>query len=153
MKERFAVLFFPKKTKINSAGMVPIYLRITIDGIRGEFSLKLKIPIDKWDDVKECAKGSSGDAVRLNSEIERIKSRLYAIKSTAENAEAPLTTQMALNALNNINAHANKTIIDAIETQYERVYNQVGTGFSQATAKRYNTIKLHMKVWIASQPI
>ena len=48
MNKTFGLLFYLKKSKINSSGLVPIYLRITIDGIRTDISSKRFIDADKW---------------------------------------------------------------------------------------------------------
>ncbi|HMI04056.1 MAG TPA: hypothetical protein VK541_16335 [Pedobacter sp.] len=40
MKTKITLHFYAKKTKANVAGLLPIYIRLTVDGERLEFSSK-----------------------------------------------------------------------------------------------------------------
>ena len=59
MNKTFNLLFYVKKAKINSAGKVPVYLRITIEGKITEISTKRTIEISKWNSQGQKANGSS----------------------------------------------------------------------------------------------
>ncbi|WP_083331973.1 Arm DNA-binding domain-containing protein [Pedobacter antarcticus] len=48
MNKTLGLLFHPKKSKINSNGLTPIYLRITIDSIRTDISSKRFINSNRW---------------------------------------------------------------------------------------------------------
>ncbi len=37
---------------MDKAGYVPIYVRVTIDGLSNEISTSVKVPADKWDSKK-----------------------------------------------------------------------------------------------------
>ena len=49
MRSTFRVLFYLKKGAPLKNGMLPIMVRITIDGEKVEFSTKLEIEEKKWD--------------------------------------------------------------------------------------------------------
>ncbi len=40
----FSILFYIKKTKLMKTGEAPVYLRITVNGLRSELSIKRSIP-------------------------------------------------------------------------------------------------------------
>ena len=40
MKSKITLHFYAKSTKANAAGLLPIYVRLTVDGKRLEFSTK-----------------------------------------------------------------------------------------------------------------
>lgn len=46
--------------------MVPLYVRVTVDGKRAEISLKKKLSLKKWDARSGFMKGS-GDEVRITN--------------------------------------------------------------------------------------
>lgn len=48
VRQSLSVLFFPKKQNTDSGGNAPIYVRITIDGLRDEFSTGLSAPTGEW---------------------------------------------------------------------------------------------------------
>lgn len=54
MNKSFSLLFYLKKTKMNAEGLVPVYLRITIDSSRVEISSKRYI-----NPVRKCANNST----------------------------------------------------------------------------------------------
>jgi len=56
-RKTFALLFFVRRTKLLSNGEVPVYLRITVDGSRSEFSINRSIKEVNWDPKRSKAKG------------------------------------------------------------------------------------------------
>ena len=48
MNKKLGLLFFLKRSKMNANGLVPIYLRITIAGVRTDISSKRFIDPVKW---------------------------------------------------------------------------------------------------------
>lgn len=52
LNQTFAVLFWLNKAKVNSKGLVPIWIRITVDGKRAECSTQKQINPDYWNNEK-----------------------------------------------------------------------------------------------------
>ncbi|MGC1205280.1 MAG: Arm DNA-binding domain-containing protein [Flavobacteriaceae bacterium] len=48
MSLALSLLFYIKKSKADRNGKTNVYLRITLDGHRTEFSVHRKIRIDRW---------------------------------------------------------------------------------------------------------
>lgn len=48
MKNKIAILFYTKSSRALKNGLLPIYLRITIDGIRVEVSTSKYVEKSKW---------------------------------------------------------------------------------------------------------
>jgi hypothetical protein len=73
VNEDLSILFWLKREKKTKGGLVPIYVRITINGDRDNFSSGKKIHPDNWD--KQTATATSGcpDGKLINSYI--IKTR------------------------------------------------------------------------------
>jgi len=51
MQYDLSILFFLKKGQVDKKGLIPIYLRITVNGERAEISTNRKIEVSKWDSV------------------------------------------------------------------------------------------------------
>ena len=66
MKFELNVLFSLKRSKINKAGMVPVYLRITVNGERSELSVNRNIAPKRWDARLQREVGRSESARALN---------------------------------------------------------------------------------------
>ena len=52
LNQNFSILFWIYRSKITKQGLVPIYVRITIDGDRTEYSTKRVVEPDAWDSYK-----------------------------------------------------------------------------------------------------
>ena len=59
MKTKITLHFYAKKTKANVAGLLPIYIRLTVDGERLEYSSKKFIEKSKWSDTLAKMKNSA----------------------------------------------------------------------------------------------
>ena len=62
MKTKITLHFYAKSTKANAAGQLPIYVRLTVDGKRMEFSTKKFIDSAKWSQEMSKMKGTTEDA-------------------------------------------------------------------------------------------
>jgi hypothetical protein len=67
MKKNLNLLFYLRKAKTKKNGEAPIYLRITVDGIRTETSAGRSINPAKWDSDLQMQKGKSEEARTLNN--------------------------------------------------------------------------------------
>ena len=62
MKSTFRILFYAKWEASDEAKMLPIYVRITINGTKARFSLKIRVSEKIWDAKSD---EPSGIATRL----------------------------------------------------------------------------------------
>jgi len=51
-RKSYAILFYLKRSKLNKRGEAPIFMRITIDGIRAEASINRSIDPKQWNTEK-----------------------------------------------------------------------------------------------------
>lgn len=49
LSQRLSILFYLKRKKVSKDGKIPIYVRVTIDGLEDEFSLGTKVLAEDWD--------------------------------------------------------------------------------------------------------
>ena len=68
------VLRLPKNKKDETA---TVYARITVNGRRTEISLKSKVSINNWDEVKGRGKGKQQEIVKLNNHMEQVRSLIF----------------------------------------------------------------------------
>lgn len=77
MNAKISILFYAKRAKTSVAGLVPIYLRITIDGVRLEISSKRFVVPEKWSKEQNRMKGSSEEARSLNAYLDILKAKVH----------------------------------------------------------------------------
>ena len=73
MKTTVSVLFYIKRAKINNDGICPIYVRVTVNAKRFEFSSNKYINPDKWSVEGSKVKGNNDDARTINSHLAYLK--------------------------------------------------------------------------------
>jgi hypothetical protein len=73
MRSTFKVLFYLKRNKQKTNGMVPLFCRITVDGKEVRFGMKCDVN-PKYRDVEAGkANGRTADAVKINALVDRIQ--------------------------------------------------------------------------------
>jgi hypothetical protein len=70
MKARITVLFYLRKSKVNTQGQMPIYQRITISGKRFDLSTGLYIEEVKWSPEASKMKGNTEEARLTNGRLD-----------------------------------------------------------------------------------
>ena len=68
-KQSIAVLFYIRKSMSTRSKFSPIYMRITVNGKRAEFSLKREVEVTKWNTAAGLMLGNSETAKSINQYI------------------------------------------------------------------------------------
>lgn len=74
--QKFSILFWLKKDKINAHGLAPIWARITIDGKRSEFSTQRQVPPQFWNPEKSSVSNQYSEAGGINDYLTIVKAEL-----------------------------------------------------------------------------
>lgn len=74
LNQKFSILFWLKKSKMNRQGLVPIWVRITVDGHRA--TQKQVLP-EYWDAEESVVRKDCKDAKCLTSFLPRLESRSH----------------------------------------------------------------------------
>ena len=77
MNAKLSILFYAKRAKTTSDGLVPIYIRVTIDGERIELSTKRYTTSEKWSVEGSRMKGTSAETKATNSYLDSLKAKIY----------------------------------------------------------------------------
>ena len=127
-RKTFSLLFFVKRTKRLSHGEVPVYLRITVDGKRAEFSIKRSIQESNWDPKRTKAKGKSKTSIELNSYIDSIRMQIYRHQKELEEAQKEVTAESLKNAYHGtVNKFSG--LIHLFEDHNKKMYESVQSDF------------------------
>jgi site-specific recombinase XerD len=139
-RSTFKILFYIKRSDPKQNGCVGIIGRITIDGERAQFSTKLEIHPDQWDNTGGRAKGSSANAAHLNRLLENIRAKAFVQYNHLMEMEGYAMPNKIKNALLGIEEKG-KTIMfyfDKFNAQYK---SKVGTMVTKTTYLRYELAK------------
>ena len=84
MSLSLSLLFYIKKSKADSSGKTNIYLRITLDGRRSEFSIHRKTHVDWWNSKAQLAMGNSPEVQNINQHLSILRNKVYSIQQNFE---------------------------------------------------------------------
>jgi site-specific recombinase XerD len=147
MKNSISQLFYIKKTKIDTNQKTNIYLRITVNGKRAEFSIQRKISIEKWNQSANRVKGFSKEAQEINQYIELITNKINKIHQKFVDLGNPFTS---LNIRDKYlgKDENQKMLLKIFQDHNNQVEKLIGKDFAAGTALRYKTAKSHIEDYI-----
>jgi len=145
-----SILFYAKSAKSSKEGLTPIYLRVTIDGVRVELSTSKFVERSKWNSNAAKVKGTSEEARTINSYLDILKSKVYEVEKDMVNNDLEVTAQQFKSKFLGID-EKQRTLIPIFEEHNKRVKELIGKDFAQNTYKRYLTSLRHTKDFLKHQ--
>lgn len=79
METKMTILFYGKKSRITRHQLLPIYMRVTIEGNRFEVATHQHVKATEWSSAGKI-KGRSETAMQTNMALDVIKKRVYDYK-------------------------------------------------------------------------
>lgn len=141
-RKTFTILYFIKRSKLLRNGEAPIYMRITVDGVRAEMGIQRSITINDWLEKKGCARATTAKNKELNHYLEHIRSRLYEIQKDLED-EGKTVSAIALKN-RYIGADEMKVTFVKLYTEHNnKLEDLIGKEFAPATLVRHQTSMNH----------
>jgi integrase len=143
-----SILIWANKSKANSAGLVPLYARITYLGKRSEISLTLKVDPNKWDPKIGFVKGNSPDAKRTNTEIVNIKNAINQAQDDLKRIDEFITAdRVKLKYLGE--EKSQRMLLEVFDEHNNNLEELIGKGIVKATHTKYVTIRDKVSNFIA----
>ena len=139
-RSTFRILFYIKRSNPKKNGDVVIMGRITIDGERAQFSTKLDIHPDKWDNKMGRAKGNTANVANLNRLLDNIRAKASMYYNRLMDNQGYVFPDTIKNSLLGFEEKG-KTIMfyfDKFNAQYKL---KVGTMVTRTTYLRYELAK------------
>jgi len=136
MRSTFNVLFYIKRNEPKKDGRVVIMVRITINGIRSQFSSKLLVQPEQWDSKNERVKGQVAEARNLNRLLENIGSSLNVHYNKFMSIDGHVTPERLRNIFLGLEEQE-QTIILYFDKYNDQYKLKVGTTSTHRTYTRY----------------
>jgi len=151
MKTNLTVHIFTRTDRANKAGLLPIYVRITIDGKRSEFTTKKYIDPKKWDQRTMRVKGNSEEARTLNSYLDVLQNKITQTQIHFQFLDTPVTVDQFVATLLGRKTERERTIIPIFEDHNQRMHALLHVEYSPGTYERYQTSLKHTQDFIRYQ--
>lgn len=143
MSLALSLLFYIKKSKVDRNGKTNIYLRITLNGRRTEFSVHRKIRIDWWNSRTQLAMGNSPDSQNINQHLSILRNKVYSIQQNFERENETYTVADIRDVLLSKDK-TKKMLLEIFQEHNDEVDSLIGKDFAAGTAERYRTCKKHV---------
>jgi site-specific recombinase XerD len=136
MRSTFNILFYIKRNEPKKDGRVVIMVRITINGIRSQFSSKLLVQPEQWDSKNERVKGQVAEARNLNRLLENIGSSLNVHYNKFMSIDGHVNPERLRNIFLG-HEEQEQTIISFFDKFNDQYKLKVGTTSTHRTYTRY----------------
>ncbi|AEA44978.1 site-specific integrase [Fluviicola taffensis] len=139
----YSRILMVKKTKVRQNGEAPIYLRITIDGLRVEISTKKWVALDKWNATTQTVRGNTEDIRLTNTFLQTLLSKVDRIHFDLSLQDRIPTPDEIKNQLLGVEDKPEyKTICDAFDYHNLKMADMVKISkISPKTLMRYQITK------------
>ena len=152
MKVDLTIHIYARAAKANKSGLHPIYVRITLNGKRSEFSTKKYVDPKKWDEKTMRVKGNTEEARTLNSYLETIRTQITQLQMHFQyQAQEVTITQFMDTFLGRKKTQRERTLIPIFQDHNKRVKALLGIEFAPGTYERYETSLKHTQEFIKFQ--
>ena len=150
MQYDLSVLFFLKKGQVDKKGLIPIYLRITVNGERAEISTNRKVEVSKWDSASQRTKGRSEAARILNDYLDSLDSRVKH-DYNALNEQGEVITASVLRD-NLIGKNLKKYyLVQVFEMNNALIEKEEGQKYTRNTINQYTTTLNRIKLFLGQE--
>lgn len=147
MKANLSVHMYARASKANAIDRYPIYVRITIDGKRSEFSTKKFIDPKKWDEKAMRVKGNSEEARTINSYLDSIRLQINQthLKLAFQGGSVSLENFMETYSGKKEKA---RTLVPVFKNHNQKVKELIGKEYAEGTYVRYETTLAHIQKFL-----
>lgn len=142
MKTTITILFYLKRAKVNTQGLVPIFQRITVNGKRNDKSTGKYINAIKWQSETSKVKGNSEEARIINSHLESLKIKVFQAEKLLTAKDIVITSETLNNELFGIKERA-RTLIPIFQEHNRKIEELLGIEYAPGTLERYRTSLKH----------
>lgn len=142
MKTKVSILFYAKKAKAATNGLVPIYTRITIGGKRIELSTNRFVETSKWSTEAGKMKGASEEARSINNHLELLKNQIRDAEMELVYKRLPVTTETLKSKILGLDERV-RMLVPIFQDHNNRIKELVGKEYAPGTLERYKTSLSH----------
>lgn len=143
MSHTISVLFYARKSRATTSGLVPIYMRVTLSRERFEVTTKFYIREEQWSAEAGKMKGNSEEAKRTNSLLDAMRVRAFDYQREIMNEGKALTMHTFKVKWLDIVTERPRMLLQIFEHHNKQMKELIGQEFSPLTFERYTTSKKH----------
>ena len=148
-RNTLSVLFIIKKAKLLKNGEAPICMRITVNKRVVEVMIKRSIPVDLWNQKKECSKGKDRVATELNHYINTVRAKVLQIHRELEIDNKPITADIIKDCFYGRDK-VQRSLLEVYAEHNEKCRALIGKEYTESTVTKFDTSINRLKEYIRS---
>ncbi|MEI7594574.1 MAG: site-specific integrase [Bacteroidota bacterium] len=139
------ILFYLKKSKADKkTGEAPIYLRITVDGIRAEISVGEKIHPINWDSKANRPKGNKVEARTLSTTLSTCENKVNEAANTLALDRKEITAEAIKNVYTG-ESYKKHTLLEAVTYHNSKMHDKLKKGTCAGYTEMEQKLKAYLK--------
>ena len=148
-RNTLSVLFIIKKSKLLKNGEAPVCMRITVNKRVAEVMIKRNIPVDLWNQKKECSKGKDRVATELNHYINTVRAKVLQIHRELEIDNKPITADIIKDCFYGRDK-VQRSLLEMYAEHNEKCRALIGKEYTESTVTKFDTSINRLKEYIRS---
>jgi len=144
----FSVAFYIRRTRLNKHGESPIMLRITVNRMRADTTVRKTISPSLWDTARGRVSNKTQLGKELNLYLDAIRAKITRIHRDMEMDSERITAQKVLDRYLGRDVEVRHTILEVFREHNEKCRKLSGIDMSPATVERYDTCLSHTQEFI-----
>ena len=149
-RNTLSVLFIIKKAKLLKNGEAPICMRITVNKRVVEVMIKRSIPVDLWNQKKECSKGKDRVANELNHYINTVRAKILQIHRELEIDNKTITADIIKDCFYGRDK-VQRSLLEVYAEHNEKCRALIGKEYTESTVTKFDTSINRLKEYIRSR--
>lgn len=149
-RNTLSVLFIIKKSKLLKNGEAPICMRITVNKRVAEVMIKRSIPVDLWNQKKECSKGKDRVANELNHYINTVRAKILQIHRELEIDNKTITADIIKDCFYGRDK-VQRSLLEVYAEHNEKCRALIGKEYTESTVTKFDTSINRLKEYIRSR--
>lgn len=150
LEKSLGLMFFLKKPQDYVEGLVPIYFRITVDGVPKEMSTKRFCDPEKWNAKANRAIGKKEDVRNLNAYLDVLQNKAYDARTHLID-RGKIVTALAIKNIISGEDQRQWMLLTLFKAHNKGLEDMIGKGVAKGTHTNFETSYTHVSKFLKSQ--
>jgi integrase len=147
MRSTFKVLFYLKRDKQKSNGMIPLFCRITVDGREVRFGMKCDVNPKHWDLKTGKATGRTSEASKVNTLVDNTKAAIFKVYREMQERDNYVTAEKIKNVFLGIE-QKHQTLLELFDDHNRERKELIGINVTKGTYNIYSVARQRLSDFI-----
>ncbi len=147
IEKSFAILFYVKKPKGYVSGVMPVYMRITVNGTPKEITTKQECEPERWNNQAQRARGTNEKSKTLNAFLDALERKVHEARLQLLESNGVISAEALKNMLTG-QGEKPKMLLVLFQQHNDQLEALKNKEVSPATCQKYMTTLEHTRSFI-----